>query len=247
MIIQERDRAALRRLFSERLVDPVRLLVFSQHQSSLTLPVHMTCQWCKDTVALARELAELSDKITVDVHDFVAEQELAATHLVDKIPAVLLGAGDVPRLKYYGIPAGYEFASVVENIVDVSKGSTSLSTTTKERLRKLSTDVHIQVFVTPTCPFCPRATRMAHQFALESPHIRADAVEASEFPFLAQKYHVMSVPKVVMNETTSFEGAIPEPAFLLHVLKAADNLTPEEQVKHDALQHHDRGRLEGNS
>jgi hypothetical protein len=57
--------------------------------------------------------------------------------------------------------------------------------------------------------------------AMENPHITADVVEAIEFPHLSQKYRVMGVPKVVINETTEFEGALPEPAFLNHVEKAA--------------------------
>ena len=57
--------------------------------------------------------------------------------------------------------------------------------------------------------------------ALESPRVRADVIEATEFPALADKYGVYGVPKVVLNETRSFEGALPEAAFLQHVMAAA--------------------------
>ncbi len=62
--------------------------------------------------------------------------------------------------------------------------------------------------------------RLAQQMALASPHVTADAVEVVEFPHLAQRYGIMAVPKVVINETVSFEGALPEPRFLQQVLKA---------------------------
>lgn len=62
--------------------------------------------------------------------------------------------------------------------------------------------------------------RTAQQMAIESPRVRADTVEVSEFPQVANRYNVMGVPKVVINETRGFEGALPPAAFLDHVLAA---------------------------
>ncbi len=230
MMIQENDREMLRKLFAERLVSPVRLAVFTQ-ESSLTLPVHLTCQWCRDTVRLMEELSETSEKINVTVYDFARDKEAVSLYKVDKIPAIVVGTNGPGRVVFYGIPAGYEFAALIESIIDVSVGTTSLSPRTKEKLSTLGTDVHIQVFATPTCPFCPRAIRLAHQMAVESPRVRADAVEISEFPHLAQKYGVMGVPKVVINERTTIEGEVPESVFLLHVREASGDLTPEEAAQ----------------
>ncbi|MFQ6109721.1 MAG: thioredoxin family protein, partial [Candidatus Aminicenantales bacterium] len=64
------------------------------------------------------------------------------------------------------------------------------------------------------------AVRLGHQFALESERIRADMVESTEFPHLAQKYSVFGVPKTVINETISVDGAVPEETFLENVLRA---------------------------
>lgn len=87
----------------------------------------------------------------------------------------------------------------------------------KEQVRAVGGPVHIQVFVTPTCPYCPKAVRIAHQMSIENPNIRSDMVEAAEFPYLANRYAVMTVPKVVINETVSFEGALDEEQFLQYV------------------------------
>lgn len=82
--------------------------------------------------------------------------------------------------------------------------------------------IHIQVFVTPTCPYCPSAVRMAHKMALYSDKITADMVSALEFPYLADKYEVYGVPKTVVNDgEVMFEGALPEREFVAHVLRAA--------------------------
>ena len=81
--------------------------------------------------------------------------------------------------------------------------------------------MHIKVFTTLTCPHCPSAASMAHKFAVENEMITAEAIDANEFPQLAVKYMVMGVPKIVINERVEFVGALPETAFLEHVLLAA--------------------------
>lgn len=68
--------------------------------------------------------------------------------------------------------------------------------------------------VTLTCPYCPQAVSLAHQVAIASPHVRADMVEAVEFPELAIRYQVMGVPRTVINERVHIEGAAPEPMVL---------------------------------
>ena len=81
----------------------------------------------------------------------------------------------------------------------------------------------VTVYSTPTCPYCTMAVRLAHQFALVSPKIKADMVESTEFPHLAHKFNVAGVPKTVINETVTIDGAVPEDVFLEHVLKAAED------------------------
>jgi predicted DsbA family dithiol-disulfide isomerase len=60
---------------------------------------------------------------------------------------------------------------------------------------------------------------LAHRLAMESDWIRADMVEATEFPHLANKYEVFGVPRTVINETIHVEGAVPEPMLVNELLK----------------------------
>jgi glutaredoxin-like protein len=113
-------------------------------------------------------------------------------------------------IKFYGIPAGYEFASLIEAIKLVSTGSHGLKPDTTKFLDGLKKDVHLQVFVTPTCPYCPGAVLLAHKMAYYSPKVKGDMIEATEFPHLSQKYRVMGVPRTVINEKEFQEGAAPE-------------------------------------
>jgi glutaredoxin-like protein len=123
---------------------------------------------------------------------------------------------------YYGIPSGYEFSSIIEDVMMVSQGESGLSEATKTQVAELTEPVHLQVFVTPTCPYCPRAVRLAHQLALESDLIRADMVEAIEFPHLSVKYQVQGVPRTVINETVHIEGAVPEPMLMTRFKEAVN-------------------------
>jgi len=215
-LISEKDAQYIREDFASTLVHPVRVHVFTQD---------FECQYCRETRQIVEEVASLSDKITSAVHDFVAESEVAQSYGVDKIPAVVItrvkedGQEEDFGIRFFGIPSGYEFMSLLDAIKLVSSGNVTLSAGTLESLERLDRPVHIQVFVTPTCPYCPRAVTLAHQLAFASPLIRSDMVEATEFPHLAMRYQVMGVPRSVINDDIHIEGAVPEPMFVRELMK----------------------------
>jgi len=216
-------RNATKKRFDAELVDKVTVLHFTGEQNRLILPDSQRSQdgfFCKETRQLLEEVASLSDKIDLRILDFKAEAEKAAARGIDMIPATVLAGARDYGIRFFGIPSGYEYTSLLEALIDVSKGTTSLSAKTKEALKTVGRDIHIQVFITPTCVYCSRAVRLAHQFALESPFIQADMIESQEFPKLADRFNVRGVPKTVIDGTHAIEGAVPEDVFLEHVLKA---------------------------
>lgn len=127
--------------------------------------------------------------------------------------AVLGGKGEDYGIRFFGIPAGYEFASLLESLEMVARGDSGLDAATREKLKALPSPVSLQVFVTPTCPYCPRAVLTAFRFAVESEKVHASMVEASEFPHLANKYQVSGVPHTVIGDSSqAMVGAYPEAA-----------------------------------
>jgi glutaredoxin-like protein len=212
--------------FSEDLIEPVKFIHFTQEPSRLVLPEHLKgqeCLLCKETKQLYQEISNLSGKIELEIYDFVADEEKKMEYKIDKIPSLTIQGKENYGIRFFGIPSGYEYSSLIEAIIDVSKGKTNLSPDTLEAIETIKKDIHIQVFVTPTCPYCTTAVRLGHQFALASPKITSDMVESTEFPHLAHKYNVSGVPKTVINESITIEGAVAENVFLEHVLKAAES------------------------
>lgn len=125
----------------ESLTGPVTIVNFTQE---------LECQYCSETRRLLSEVAELSDKITLEVHNFQIDQELVQRHSIDRIPAtVITGARDY-GVRFFGIPSGYEFGSLIDAIVMASTGESGLAQETRDKLAALEEPLHIQVFVTPT-------------------------------------------------------------------------------------------------
>jgi alkyl hydroperoxide reductase subunit AhpF len=125
-----------------RLVHPVRLAVFSQ---ALADPES------EQVRRLVEELGALDDRLTVESYNFVLDTEKVKALGIARTPAVaVLGADKDYGVRFYGVPAGYEFGTLVDAILDVSSGESGLSEPTKAALAALASPVHIQVFSTPT-------------------------------------------------------------------------------------------------
>ena len=139
-ILKEKDRKKLVEVF-EKIDKNVKIVMFTQETE---------CPHCEMTRMVLGEVSGLSDKLSLEVHDFVGEADLAKKHGVDKIPAtVLLGDRDY-GIRFYGVPAGYEFNVLIEDIVDVGKRDPGLSKEVMTELAKVDKPVHMQVLISPT-------------------------------------------------------------------------------------------------
>ncbi len=206
-LLNEGIKAQVREFFTD-LDHPVQILFFGSNRGD--------CEYCEDTLELLEEVASLHEKITVQAYDLDENRDVAGQYRMDKAPgfAVLSGSnGDLIDygVRYAGIPAGHEFTSLINDIVLVSKRDSGLAEETRAALRKIDKPVRLQVFVTPTCPYCPRAVVLAHQMAMENPLIEAEMIEAMEFSELANTYGVSGVPHTVINDGKGeVIGAVPE-------------------------------------
>ena len=169
----------------------------------------MECHFCKETHELISEISSVSDKINLEIFDFEKDKEAVDLYKIDKIPALVVMDEKDRGIRFFGIPSGYEFSSLISAMMLVSTGKHNLKKSTQDFLNYIQKPVHLQVFVTPTCPYCPAAVILAHQMAYFSNFVTADMIESSEFNTLAIKYQVQGVPRTVINETQYQEGAAP--------------------------------------
>ena len=140
-ILQPRDEEAVRKEF-ERIAGPVKLVVFSQELVAQDL--------CRQNEQLIKEVAALSDRISVEVLNPVVDRERAAAYGVEDVPATVVEGARDYGVRFLGIPAGYEFSNLIDSIIAVSSGEASLMAETKSSLATLAGDVDIKVFSTPT-------------------------------------------------------------------------------------------------
>ncbi|WP_226980709.1 thioredoxin family protein [Thermomicrobium roseum] len=148
-ILSPADQEYLRQVFVERLRDPITIQLFTQRVTQISIPGY-ECATCRETNQLLEEVAALSEKIMLEMYDFLQEGAKAREAGVEEIPAIILKGHNKGTLRFIGVPAGYEFATLIEDIIDVSRETTELSPLSRETLAKLAQPVHIKVFVTPT-------------------------------------------------------------------------------------------------
>ncbi len=212
-LLNEEQREIVKNYFDKEMKDNIKIILFTQK---------INCEYCPDTEMILKEVSELSDKITLEIKNFLSDEEDVKEYGIERVPAIvfLKGNGEDTGIRFYGIPSGYEFTSLIETIVMVSKSDSGLSENVKEKLKNIDKEINIKVFVTPSCPYCPRMAVLANKVAFENKNIKTNIIEVIEFPELGEKYNVFGVPKTVINENIEFEGAVPEGYFIENLEKA---------------------------
>src|ERR1041384_924522 len=143
------NESEIKNVFAD-LTGDVRLLFFTQRDSPLIIP-GQDCPTCKDARALLEEVVALSDKLHLEIHEIPPDSEIAREHGIDRVPALVMTADGVKgKVRYFGLPSGYEFSVLLGSLVDVSKAEAGLSADTIKVLDELGKDLHLQVFVTPS-------------------------------------------------------------------------------------------------
>lgn len=145
-LLSEKDSVAIKDFFGQNLVNPITLRLFVQDAAQPG-----DCMYCSETQQIAEELTELSDKISLEIHKMPSDDTVVKDYDIQRVPALVLEKESVDSgVRFYGIPSGYEFGTLIEDIADLSTGKTKLSPELIQQVEKVQKDVTIKVFVTPT-------------------------------------------------------------------------------------------------
>ena len=221
MLLGLEVRTQLKDIFEKEFEKPVTLRVFSQA---------IGCDSCQTVEELISELVSVvgEDRLKYEVYSPVIDKEVAQKYQVDRLPTIVIEGDKDYGIRYIGLPAGLEFSTLVQGILQVSKRRPNLSEKTIELLKQVDIPIELMVFVTTSCGYCPSAAVMAYNFALASDYITAKVVDASENPDLAERFQVVGVPKIVINQgEAEFVGAQPENAFLGYIIAVYEKLKKE--------------------
>jgi len=139
-VLKEKDREKLATMFAG-LDHDVTLVMFGQEND---------CRYCDAARSMLEDVAGLSENISFQYYDFVADADRAASYGVDKIPATMvLGEKDY-GIRFYGVPSGYEFTVLIQDILDVGKGRHGLADDVVRELARIDRPVHLQVLISTT-------------------------------------------------------------------------------------------------
>lgn len=195
----------------DNFIKPVTILYFNSQK--------INSEYCDSTLSILNELTQLSENIKIESHCIDEKNPMVAYYEITTAPAIVIQSEIDVGIRYYGVPSGYEFSTLVNSITIIGNGSVKLPDSFRENSELLTKKMEIMVFVTPSCPRCPRAAMMANKLAFANENITSKVIEANEFPELTKKYSVMAVPKTIINEEHSFEGIHGDEHFMNELLK----------------------------
>ncbi len=219
-------------LLTEEVIDQVRpMLADLAHDvelkvltgGSVVMPGSDATGYQDETLGLLRELAELTDKITI-TEAAISEDEEAQAAGITRAPTILFRRLGETRtnLRFLGLPSGYEFTTLLETIRMVASDEER-----DDKVGNLDEPLTLQTFVTPTCPYCPQAVLTIFDLAMSNENIVAEGVEANEFPVLSRSFRISSVPDTVIggNNDTRLLGAQPKKQFVEAIQAATGGST----------------------
>ena len=167
--------------------------VFSRMANKLKLKLFLNeSAAANELKAYMEEFAKLTDKLTVEISN---EEEQYA-------PCVRLYTEDdkYTGLAFHGVPGGHEFTSFVLGIYNASGEGQAIDTAIKEKIEKITDKTNLKVFVSLSCTMCPELVVSAQKIASMNENVTAEVFDLTHYPDLRDKYKVMSVPCMVLND-----------------------------------------------
>ena len=175
--------------------------VFSKMEKPLLLKLHLdSSPISAELESFITALAALSDKLTMEVHDRKAPETFAPC------VEVCQADGSPTGLAFHGVPGGHEFTSFVIGLYNAAGPGQALDADTRERIAAITKPTDIKILVTLSCTMCPDLVKAAQRIAAENPDVTAHVYDIRHFEDLKDRYSVMSVPCMVVNDKDVYFG-----------------------------------------
>lgn len=194
-----RDREFLTQRFAD-LQGRVKIDYFHQTDSTVTVPGRRPCPTCAPTKEALEELASLSDRIDLAVHEFSESRELADKRKIERVPGIVV-RGEINRpVRLMGMPGGVLLPLLVQAILSVSSKPSDPPGNVKATLRKLRKLRHLRVLGAMMDPATGDAAVAAIALALASPRIEVSIYNLDEFPDLGMQIGLRHTPATLVDD-----------------------------------------------
>lgn len=167
--------------------------VFAKMENPLTLELHLD----NGTVSAElkkymEELAGLTDRLTLNIFENSEKSDLPFV-------CVIRSDGSFSGLAFHGVPGGHEFTSFVLGLYNASGKGQPIDRGVEEKILSINKQTDMKIIVSLSCTMCPELVTAAQKAASINDKITAEVYDVSHFPKLKEKYNVMSVPCLVIN------------------------------------------------
>jgi len=221
-VIPLRDQEAIRERFATELKGPVKIDLFTQRPAPVFVPGREECAFCEQMGQVLEEIAHLSDRIELRVHEFGEDRALEERYGVERVPATVVRGVLNRPLVHYGFVGGVLFSVLLEAIVSVSGPAPDPPPMVKRKLKRLKRPVRVQVFTIPSDTNGAVQARTAQVVSLSTQHVRAEVVELAEFPRLAEQYGIREVPTTIIDDKIRFVGVFQPEELVEQIARAAE-------------------------
>ena len=169
--------------------------VFTRMEQPLLLKLYLDSRPISEELEnFMTALAELSDKLELVVCDRQAEESFAPC------VEVCQADGTPTGLAFHGVPSGHEFTSFVLGLYNAAGPGQALDEATREQITAITNRTDMKILVTLSCTMCPDLVVATQRIAAANPNVSAHVYDIRHFEDLKNRYKVMSVPCMVLND-----------------------------------------------
>ena len=168
--------------------------VFGKMESKLVLSLGLDSRDSSNELKhYMEELVKLTDKLSIRLEENVDEKEAPYVKVCRE-------DGSYSGLAFHGIPGGHEFTSFILGLYNVAGPGQQIEDDIKSKIEAVDKETKIKLMVSLTCTMCPDLVVAAQRIASLNPKVSTEVYDLNHFPDLRDKYQIMSVPCMVIND-----------------------------------------------
>lgn len=158
---------------------------------------------------LVLDIADLGDKVKAKIYKKGENGEIENKINADKYPVVALldKEGNYSGLKFHGVPGGHELNSFILAIYNLGGPGQQISEEVLSDIKKIDKKVNVKVCVSLSCHLCPDVVVASQRIAIENEGVEAEMIDISGFKEIKDKFKIMSVPAIIINDEKVYFGA----------------------------------------